>query len=108
LQLKSLRTQVVAIAVGVIALQSVVAALLLRKFEEPLLGVHPGQASALFAVGLCAIAVASLLSVSAFAVAARFWILPLRNLGRAGRGVAPTWARNRRASCKTSPKPSPT
>jgi diguanylate cyclase (GGDEF)-like protein len=105
LQLKSLRTQVVAIAVGVIALQSVVAALLLRKFEEPLLGVHPGQASALFAVGLCAIAVASLLSVSAFAVAARFWILPLRNLGRAVRGVAASVAEGRPTAADLGPQP---
>jgi diguanylate cyclase (GGDEF)-like protein len=95
LQLKSLRTQVIAIAVGVIALQSVVAAVLLRNLEQPLLGLRPVEATALFAVGLCVITAVAALAIGAFVVAARFWILPLRNLGHAVRGVAASVAEGR-------------
>lgn len=101
-----MRTQVIAVACGVIALQAAVAAILLRRFQEPIAGLHPGQAAAVYGIGVAVIAVASLLSVTAFALfAARFWISPIRRLAQAVHGVAESVANGRPTAADLGPQP---
>src|SRR5271155_5228794 len=80
---KSLRTQVILTACGAVALQAGVAAILLRRFEQPLLSTSSGQSSTsietYFVASLGTLAIVAVGAMAVFVLASRRWIRPIRN-----------------------------